>query len=74
MRSERVFVAILTLCLTASGLLHAEGPTARLEESSHVSFTLQYRITGKEGTDKVVLTALVPKTLEKRQKIVKTRY
>jgi transglutaminase-like putative cysteine protease len=39
-----------------------------------VSFTLQYRITGQQGTEKAVLTALVPKTIEGRQKILKVQY
>src|SRR5262249_4966385 len=53
---------------------HAQAPSARLAETSRVSFTLQYRVTGKPGTDEVVLTALVPKTIENRQKILSTKY
>jgi transglutaminase-like putative cysteine protease len=74
MQSHRAFVGLLTLCLISPSLLHAQATTARPAETSRVSLTLQYRITGKPGTDRVVLTALVPKTLEGRQKILSVKY
>ena len=74
MQLHRVFVGLLTACLLSPSVLHAQAPPARLAEMSRVSFTLQYRVTGKPGTDKVVLTALVPKTIENRQKILSTKY
>src|SRR5215471_13415037 len=57
MRPLRVFVGLLMACLLSPSVLHAQAPSARLAETSRVSFTLQYRVTGKPGTDKVELTA-----------------
>jgi transglutaminase-like putative cysteine protease len=74
MPSHRIAVAIVTICLVRPALLYAEDRPARGEEPNRVRFTLQYRITSNGGTDKVVLTALVPKTLEGRQKILSTKY
>jgi transglutaminase-like putative cysteine protease len=35
---------------------------------------MQYRINGKQNTHQVILTALVPKSIETRQKILKVKY
>jgi transglutaminase-like putative cysteine protease len=74
MRAHRVSVALVTFCLIFPNLLRGQTTSARQAESNRVSFTLQFRITGKPGTEKVVLTALMPKTLEGRQKILSTKY
>jgi transglutaminase-like putative cysteine protease len=80
MRSHHVAVALITFCLIAPQRFHGQEtaasplPNGGGSETRRVSFTLQYRITGKQGTEKAVLTALVPKTIEGRQKILKVKY
>jgi transglutaminase-like putative cysteine protease len=74
MSSHRAFVAILTLCLAAPGSALAQAGLANPADANRVSFTLSFRATGKQGTSKVVVTALMPKSIEGRQKIVKIKY
>jgi len=52
---------------------HAED-SARPVEGRKVSFTLEYHITAKQGTQKVAVTALVPKSIDGRQKVLRLKY
>jgi transglutaminase-like putative cysteine protease len=74
MRLHRAFVVILTLCLAAPSSVLAQARIAKPADANRVSFTLSFRVTAKKGTDKVTVTALVPKNIENRQKIVKIKY
>ena len=74
MRSRLVCVAVLTVYLAIPNGVRGETPAARPAEARHVSFTLSFHITGQAGTEKAVFTALVPQSIEGRQKIVKVKY
>jgi transglutaminase-like putative cysteine protease len=74
MRWHNIALATIAFCLTAPSALLGQETDDPSADARRVSFTLQYRITGKQGTDKAVLTALVPKTIDGRQKILKVRY
>src|SRR5262245_58575990 len=74
MSLTRISVVFLALCLLAPAGARGENGAAGQPDGRRVSFTLQYRITGKQGTDKVVLTALVTKSIEGRQRILKMKY
>jgi transglutaminase-like putative cysteine protease len=74
MLSHRTFALILTLCLSVPSSAFAQAVTADPADACRVSFTLSFRVTGKPGTDKAVVTALMPRTIEGRQKIVRIKY
>src|SRR5262245_37992460 len=74
MRSRLVCVAIVTVCLVLPISVRGQAPAGQTAETRRVSFTLSYRITGQPGTEKAVVTALVPKSIDGRQKILKVKY
>jgi transglutaminase-like putative cysteine protease len=74
MRSQRAFLLILTLCLVVLSVISAPTVAQSLPDAFHVSFTMRFRVTGKQGTEKAVVTALVPKSIEGRQKILQVKY
>jgi transglutaminase-like putative cysteine protease len=72
MRLYRLAVAVFVLGL---GCKYATGDQTAFAtpDGYRVSFTVKFRITGRQGTEKVVLTAPVPKSIEGRQKIVQVK-
>jgi transglutaminase-like putative cysteine protease len=70
MRLYRLAAAVLLLGLVSQ---HATSDQTATSEGYRVSFTVRFRITGRQGTEKVVLTAPVPRSIEGRQKIVSVK-
>jgi transglutaminase-like putative cysteine protease len=64
------FVFCLSIAASAAAGDRPLAPSA----ANRVSFTLRFRVTGKQGTEKAIVTALVPKTIDGRQKILQAKY
>src|SRR5262249_16901103 len=71
MRHHRLAAVLIAFVLVYQ---NAAGDQTAPAEGCRVSFTVTYRITGRQGTEKVVLTAPVPKSIDGRQKIVSVKY
>ncbi|HMF14567.1 MAG TPA: transglutaminase domain-containing protein [Gemmataceae bacterium] len=73
MRLHRLAVVVFVLGVAYQNVAGDQTALAPAD-GCRVSFTVTYRITGRQGTEKAVLTAPVPKSIDGRQKIVSVKY
>lgn len=71
---KRTFLLVGLLLLPFAGSEGVAQPVKVLPNARHVSFQWKYTIHAEPETNRVTFTVLVPKTLERRQKILVLKY